>query len=66
MLHVQFVFLTIRSIDLHATLIALLVSITRFHFYCLQVLLTRGLLLVLAKSIYYAYVGRIGVERLLQ
>ena len=41
-------------------------SITRFHFYCLQVLLTRGLLLVLAKSIYYAYVGRIGVELLLQ
>ena len=28
-------------------------SITRFNFFCLQVLLTRALLLALAKSIYY-------------
>ena len=50
-LHVQFVFLLIRSIDLDAIFIAL--RITRFNFFCLQVFLTRASLLALAKSIYY-------------
>ena len=43
-LHVQFVFLLIGSIDLDAILILI--------FFCLQVLLTRASLLALAKFIY--------------
>ena len=50
-------FLLIRSIDLDAIFIGppppLPFSITRFNFFCLQVLLTRASLLALTKSIYY-------------
>ena len=49
-LHVQFVFLLIRSID--AIPLASPFSIRQFNFFCLQVLLTRASLLALAKSIY--------------
>ena len=47
-------FLLIRSIDLDAIFTAPPpFSITRFNFFCLQVLLTRASLLALTKSIYY-------------
>ena len=52
MLHVQFVFLLIRSISLEAIFIV----VPRLHdlfFFCLHVLLARASLLALAKSIYY-------------
>ena len=44
-------FLLIRSIDLDAIFIDLLIMHYTSSFFCLQVLLTRALLLALAKSI---------------
>ena len=54
MLHVQFVFLLIKSVDLDVIFhCSPLLALHDLSFFCLQVLLTRASLLALAKSIYY-------------
>ena len=50
MLHLQFVFLLIRSISLEAIFIVVPVQHYTIKFFCLHVLLTRASLVALAKN----------------
>ena len=55
-LHVQFVFLLIRSISLEPIFIVVpRLALHDLIFFCLHVLLTRASLLAVAKSIYYCF-----------
>ena len=66
MLHVQFVFLLIRSVSLEA--IFIIVPRLALHdliFFCLHVLLARTSLLALAKSIYYRRFSRYVIAAML-